>query len=40
MSDFYIFLEEKGLSKEEIENLSDKQLTELMKEFKESEGTK
>ena len=33
MSDFYIFLEEKGFSKTQIENFSDSELSELYKEF-------
>lgn len=33
MSDFYIFLEEKGFTKEQIENLTENELIELTKEF-------
>lgn len=33
MKNFYVFLEEKGYSKEQIENFSDYQLSILLKEF-------
>ena len=37
MSDFYIFLSEKGFTEKDIENLSRKELDELFKEYIKSE---
>lgn len=37
MSDFYIFLNEKGFTEEDIENLSRKELNELFEEYVKSE---
>lgn len=37
MSDFYIFLEDKGFTEEDIENLSKEELDEYFQEYVESE---
>ena len=40
MSDFYIWLSEKGYTEEDIENLSSKELGELTRMYKEEEHDK
>lgn len=37
MNDFYIFLEDKGFTEEDIENLSKKELDKYFQEYVESE---